>query len=552
MSMRHVPAVAPAPAVALVLALAVALTGSPNAHAQAVPGPIDPGQLGRELRQPPGPRVQPEVPRIAPKPPRAVEASGASFRVDAVQVTGNTVLDAEALRPNYAELIGQSVHLADLERAADRMTAQYRAAGYVLSQVIVPEQTLADGTVTLQVIEGYVDGAVYQGDKVPDVLRNYVQKIIDTRPLTNAALERYLLLINDLPGITAHAALAPSPTHAGAAQLTLVVTSRRVGADAGIDNRLTRSLGHARVLAGAQLSNALLAQEQFSARVIEGDSNRLTVGSLGWEQAWGSEGFKTSATFGAVRTRPNLALPQTSSSRSLDVGASHAVLRSRDRNVSLRATWSALNSRADIADGGAQLFDDRVRALRIGLSADLADAWGGVNLVDLEASLGLAGTGSDLPSRAGANPHFHKLAVFASRLQPIAQHWSFLVAAQGQATGSTLYSSEQFSVGGENFLRGFDPSELIGDRGWAGKFELRLTPRDDVMVYAFYDRARAENSDAAQPVSGGSKAASAGAGVRGSYRAFSAYLEYAQPLLRDVAAEGNRHGRLFGGLRYVF
>lgn len=550
MAMRHTPARPARPAAALV---ALVLTMASQAvQAQAVPGQIDPGQLGRELRQPPTPRVQPEVPRAAPTPSRAIQASGAMFRVDAVRLQGNTMLDADALRPQYAALIGQTVRLADLEVAADRMTAQYRAAGYVLSQVLVPEQALTDGNVGFQVIEGYVDSAVYQGDKVPDVLRNYVQKIIDTRPLTNTALERYLLLINDVPGITAHAALAPSPTNIGAAQLTLVVATRRVGADIGIDNRLTRSLGIARLLGGAQFSNLLLAQEQFSARVIEGHSNRVVVGSLGWEQAWSSEGFKTSATFGAVRTRPNLTLPQTSSSRSLDLSASYPAVRSRDRNLYVRATWSALNSRADIADGGAPLFHDRVRALRIGVSADLADAWGGVNLVDVEASFGLLGTGGELPSRASANPHFHKLALFGSRLQPIAQRWSVLVAAQGQATRSTLYSSEQFGVGGENFLRAFDPSELIADSGWAGKLELRFVPREAVLLYAFYDRARAENADAVQNVPGGAKAAAIGTGVRGTFRAFSAYLEYAQPLLRDVAAEGNRHGRLFGGLRYVF
>lgn len=547
MSMRH-----PLTATAAALAVLALATATEATRAQAVPGPIDPGQLGRELRQPPAPRVQPEVPQVAPAPPRAVEPSGAAFRVDAVRMQGNTALDAEALRPTYAGLIGKGVRLADLEAAADRMTAQYRAAGYVLSQVIVPAQALADGTVTFQAIEGYVDSAVYQGEKLPDVLRNYVQKIIDTRPLTNAALERYLLLINDVPGITAHAVLAPSPTNVGAAQLTLVGTTKRAAGDIGLDNRLTRSLGRSRVVGGAQLSNALLAQEQFSARVIEGASNRVTVGSLGWEQAWGSEGIKTSATFGMVRTQPDLALPQTSSSRSLDLTVSYPALRSRDRNLYLRATGSALDSHADIADGGARLFDDRVRALRLGVSADLADAWGGVNLVDVEASFGLSGTRSDLPSRAGANPHFHKLSLFASRLQPIAPRWSLLVAAQGQASSSTLYSSEQFGAGGDNFLRGFDPSELIGDRGWAGKLELRFVPREDLMVYTFYDRARVDNADAAQAVSGGSKAASAGAGLRGSYRALSAYLEYAQPLLRDVTAEGNRHGRLFGGLRYTF
>ena len=528
------------------------LSGAPAAHAQAVPGSIDPGQLGRELRQPPAPRVQPEVPRAAPAPRRAVESSGVAFRVDAVRVQGNTVLGTEALQPAFADLVGRTVRLAELEAAADRMTAQYRAAGYLLSQVIVPEQALSGGAVRLQVIEGYVDSAVYQGDRVPDVLRNYVDKIIATRPLTTAALERYLLLINDIPGITAHAALAPSPTTAGAAQLTLVVETRRVAADAGLDNRLTRSLGAARLIAGGQLSNALLAQEQFSARVIEGVSNRLSIGSLGWEQAWGSEGLKTSATVAAVRTRPRLSLPQTSSSHSLELGASYPVLRSRDRNVYVRTAYSALNSRADISDGGAALLQDQVRALRFGLGADLADAFGGVNLVDAEVSLGVSSGGADLPSRAGANPHFHKLGLFASRLQTLAPRWSLLVAAQAQYTGSTLYSSEQFGTGGELFLRAFDPSELIGDRGWAAKLELRFAARDDAMVYAFFDRGRVENTNPAQAVIGGAKAGAIGAGTRAAWRNFSAYLEYAQPLLRDVAAEGNRHGRVFAGLRCAF
>ncbi len=540
-------------AAALVALLAAALVPfGPAPRAQALPGSIDPGQLGRELRQLPAPRVQPELPRTAPVVPRAVEATGAAFRVDGVRIQGNTVFDSEALRPDYAALLGQDVHLADLERAADRMTIRYRAAGYVLSQVIVPEQTLTDGTIRFQVFEGHIDSAVYEGEHVPDIVRDYVQKIIASKPLTNRVLERYLLLINDIPGVTAHAALAPSPTTAGAAQLTLVISTQRAGGDVGIDNRLTRSLGDARAIASGQLSNALLAQEQLSARVIEGLTNRVSIGSLDWEQAWGSEGVRTSVVFGAVHTRPDLSLAQTSSSRSLDVTASWAAVRSRNRNLYLRATWSGLNSSARLSDGATPLFDDHVRALRLGIAADLADELGGVNLVDLETSQGLSHGDEALPSRAGANPHFQKLSVFASRLQPITPRWSFLVAAQGQASHSPLYSSEQFATGGDVFLRAFDPAELIADRGWAAKFELRLGLGDDALVYAFFDHADIHNATSAQAIVGGSKASSAGLGARAAYRAFSAYVECGQPLQRDVAAEGNRNARFFGGLRYVF
>ena len=110
-----------------------------------------------------------------------------------------------------------------------------------------------DGTVSLRVFEGYVESAVYQGADVPEAVRSYVQKIIGARPLTAAVLERYLLLINDIPGVTAHAALAQSAATTGAAELTLVAAVQKVAGDAAIDNRLTRSLGPARVSASGEL-----------------------------------------------------------------------------------------------------------------------------------------------------------------------------------------------------------------------------------------------------------------------------------------------------------
>src|SRR3954451_4431923 len=124
---------------ALVLA-----AGCAHLFAQPVPGPIDPGRLGRELRPPPSPRVQPELP--APRPPAARPAGpqGPALRVDAIRLEGATVIDEAELRPLYAELIGRSVHLDEVERAADRITAHYRNAGYLLAQVIVPEQALTD------------------------------------------------------------------------------------------------------------------------------------------------------------------------------------------------------------------------------------------------------------------------------------------------------------------------------------------------------------------------------------------------------------------------
>src|SRR5262249_10428389 len=104
--------------------------------------------------------------------------------------------------------------------------------------------------------------------------------------------------------------------------------------------------------------------------------------------------------------------------------------------------------------------------------------------------------------------------------------------------------------------RAYDASEIVGDSGAAGKFELRFTEESasgfGFTAYAFYEggkvwrRLDASETDTPKDES----ATSAGGGVRitlGSH--VSGYIEGAVPLDRDVAAEGNRDARFFGGIK---
>ena len=62
-----------------------------------------------------------------------------------------------------------------------------------------------------------------------------------------------------------------------------------------------------------------------------------------------------------------------------------------------------------------------------------------------------------------------------------------------QYAWTDLLSSELYSYGGEQFGRGYDPSELVGDHGMAGKMELRFTDTLPIRfpfsytAYGFYD-----------------------------------------------------------------
>ncbi|MGH8581290.1 MAG: ShlB/FhaC/HecB family hemolysin secretion/activation protein, partial [Gammaproteobacteria bacterium] len=120
-------------------------------------------------------------------------------------------------------------------------------------------------------------------------------------------------------------------------------------------------------------------------------------------------------------------------------------------------------------------------------------------------------------------------------------------------------SPEEFSYGGEPFGRGYDPSELVGDAGGALQLELRYQGphvRDwipDYQVYGFYDAGEVWRRDPAIGEKANESAMSAGVGLRLALGyGITGYVEFAQPLTRDVSEQGDDGGRFFGGIAATY
>jgi hemolysin activation/secretion protein len=89
------------------------------------------------------------------------------------------------------------------------------------------------------------------------------------------------------------------------------------------------------------------------------------------------------------------------------------------------------------------------------------------------AGLGSTDNGNVLASRRTGRVDFSKIEGLYSRLQPLAQRVSALVAVYGQYALTPLLVPEQCGYGGRTFGRAFDPSELIADHCWMASAELR-------------------------------------------------------------------------------
>ena len=121
----------------------------------------------------------------------------------------------EDIDPLYRGRLGTTVSLADIYDIANALTNKYRNEGYILTQVVVPPQTIENGLVRLQVVEGFVDGITIAGEPRESAVkqfRKYADNLRENNILSAQNLERYLLLINDLPGVTARSVLSPSQT----------------------------------------------------------------------------------------------------------------------------------------------------------------------------------------------------------------------------------------------------------------------------------------------------------------------------------------------------
>lgn len=551
-------------------ALAGALVTAAGAQSVVIPPGAQPGAIERQFQTLPEPRVRPgsvELPRVQQRAPAGAEL--VRFDVKRIEVDGATALPQDQLRVLLTPLEGREVSLAELIALANRLTATYRNEGYILAQVVVPEQRIEprDAVVHLQAIEGFVDAVRFRGDAGVDAARldAVAQAIRAARPLTASTLERYLLLLNDIPGLRAATTLSPSLTQPGAADLEIRLSRSALGGEIAIDNRGSRAIGPWRAAADIE-AFGLTGPSRTAAKLVSTGNQQLLFGHVQHEQTLNGEGTKLVMSAAYARSRPDLAAALGSTtletaSNSWSLSIQHPVVRSRTENLYLRAALTSYNG--ETLTNATLTGRDRVRALRLGMTYDRADAYQGLNVLDLELSQGLPRYGAssqDDPNRSRANgrAEFTKGTLYAARLQSVARRWSLLLAGSAQYAGSSLLAPELFAVGGEQFGRGYDASELMGDHGAAMKLELRYTDASETdrvptyTLYSFYDvgvvRRRAPLGEPAQ-----SSLASAGFGLRLAFdRGVSGFIEIAQPLTRQVTSRGNREARPYAGVAAKF
>lgn len=470
---------------ALALGLGGALLLPAPLAAQALPGNVRPpaGTFERENRAAEVPLSTPRTPFTIDRPrtdPSSVDDTQ-KVRVTKFRIIGFNYLDEDRLQAPLKPFLGQELTLADIYRAADLLTRVYADAGFALSFAIVPTQDVANGVVTLQVVEGSVDALEIQlkssaglvgKTRLTEMVRRRFTPLIKRGPVMVDELERAILTTGDLGGLDVSVVVRPSETTPGAANLLVVVNLDPLEVEAQFDNRIRDNLGERRYRAGATANSVLVPGDQLVADV------RATIPTDGFVSGYvqysapiTDDGLTGTVSYSRARSRAVrgfLSILQFRGEEEvIRAGLSYPLRRTRNSSLIVGLEGTAINSDSGIF--GVTLIDDRSRFYELYGSYDWAAADGSVGLFRLGLSQGINGLGATgrfnpLRSRTLGDPEFTALNGSLVWTAPLYGTARVRVNAEAQVgLNGGASASRECNYGGDQFGRAYDYGAAGGD-----------------------------------------------------------------------------------------
>ncbi|MEO8524486.1 MAG: ShlB/FhaC/HecB family hemolysin secretion/activation protein [Caldimonas sp.] len=426
--------------------------------------------------------------------PRAVAAptsgGGAKVQVRGFRIVGLPAARGDALLPLLQRYVGADKSLADLEDAAKDIEVALQRQGLFLAQAYVPEQTLADGIVTVQVLEGRIGAVKVELEPGVTISPEFLDRIVAIlrgNPVAERELiERALFTLGDLRGISISTSLTPGDK-IGQADLAIKVSpGAKVAYSLDADNGGSIFTGKYRVNTGFDWFNPTGHGDIASLRAQATTNLGAKFVRASWLTPINSVGTK----FGIAASYLKYELGSTvfedldadGTAEAYSLQLLHPLIRSRNNNLFLQVSTDF------------RRFEDRVQSIglvtrkniapyaTLAVVGDFRDTFGGGGISNY--SLGVVSGHLKIKNQEDidvdnanyrAAGTFAKAAATATRLQVLPNRDYLYLSALAQVASKNLDSSEKFSLGGPYGVRGYPSPESPSDSGLITTWEYRKT-----------------------------------------------------------------------------
>lgn len=440
----------------------------------------------------------------------SAEKRATRFAVTTYVIEGNTILKQSAIDAILDKYKGSEIQIGDVEKARIELEKAYHEAGYPTVLVNLPEQTIEDGVVKLQIIEAPLIEIAVTGNQY---YRRY--EILSKLPsvkygavLYEPTFAKELAALNANPDVEVAPVLKPG-SEPGTISLELKVKDRLpVHAKLEADNRGPVTTPRDRVLAEVQHTNLFGGDEILTASTVQTPTD------------WGAVQSYSLSFVDPIIWPDHLLAVYASKSSSNSVLAGGSVFAGGGNiTIAGNATIAGTRYYFPIFPGGKTVHQLAVGVDYKKLERTEATFPGGLGTITVlkpiqytPLSLAYSGTMLDRmgvnrftatvkgyvagmipggrkqdftgdpsdpinnpPLRRGSTGTFAVLQAGYDRSQPLPKDFLFTLHLDGQWASQPLIPAEQYFAGGMDTVRGYLNFETAGDHAVRGRAEI-LTP----------------------------------------------------------------------------
>jgi len=409
------------------------------------------------------------------------------FDVTRFQVEGNSILNVSQVDAILTPFTGKGKDFGDVQQAIESLEDAYRSRGFHAVRVLLPEQELQGGVVTLRVVEARIGKVVIDGNSHYDAanIRSTVPRLKEGAFPDIDRISAQIRVANENPTRKMQMLLEEGEADDKVNAVIKVADERPWKIGSYLEDTGTKATGTLRLGFLAQHANLFNSDHLLTFQYVTSPDHmkQVNIYSLGYRipfYAWGdsldlyagysdvdsgtvSSGILNLAvsgkgTFGGMRY--NLNLPRLGSYE-------HKIIAGFDYRIFENS----------ILLSGVQLGSDtETHTAMLGYAGGFSGSAGEAGFwTNVSQNIPSDGNGSEAAFRrvrTGAVKNFtlYKAGINAVAILPA--DWQGRFTANGQYTVAALIPGEQFGIGGQGSVRGFGEREYSDDKGVTGSAEL--------------------------------------------------------------------------------
>ena len=456
------------------------------------------------------PRSIPKIDKEKQDKSKPIEDLKSSIFVNEIKFTGKIKkFKIAKLQSLLKDFLNKKLTFSEINEAVDLIQEFYLVNDFFLAKVTLPEQEVIDGIIYININEGQLDTKdpyIIKTDNLrlyKDVLSDYLENALSTG-ITKNGLERALLNINDLPGISAVSTIQPGVEQGSSKIVINVVEDDLVTGNITLDNHGNRYTAKQRSTIKIDVNNPSKIGDKLTITKTFNEDQKFDFSQFDYEVPVGQSGLKAFALASRLEFEIGKELKTNpvslGNADTYEVGLKYPIQRTNNQSVFLKTSFERKEIYNETT--GVLTNDKTVEKAKIGFDFEgrnifQNDSISGISVSGIFGELDLSKVNSDYTndqSSTGAKTHgdFSKALFDIYHIHRFTDKINFKYYGSLQYASKNLDSSEKMSLGGVSGVRAYPSGEASGDEGYKFSFEVQydLSRPDmdfDLIGTLFYD-----------------------------------------------------------------